>query len=58
MRDSKGRFIHGHKPIAHRDPTTGRFISVFTVVDNEETKELGLEEKVDRILREKGIGRS
>ncbi|MFX0210053.1 MAG: hypothetical protein ACFFDT_28995 [Candidatus Hodarchaeota archaeon] len=55
MRDSKGRFIHGHKPIAHRDPTTGRFISVFTVVNNKE-ETFTVEEIVDRILREKGRG--
>lgn len=30
MRDSKGKFIHGHKVLSVRDPVTGQF----TVKDN------------------------
>lgn len=52
MRDSKGRFTMGHKSIAHRDPSTGCFVAVFTVVDN---KEGTVEEKVDCILQKRGM---
>lgn len=26
MRDSKGRFVHGHTPLNEQDKTTGRFL--------------------------------
>ena len=45
MRNKLGRFVHGHKVLPDRDPVSGRFVS--------KTME-SLEEKVDRILREKG----
>jgi len=27
MRDMKGRFVHGHKQLADRDPSSGKFVS-------------------------------
>ena len=58
MRDFRGCFIHDHKPIPDRDPITGKFISFVKSMEKplEKTMENsinGLEEKVDRLLREK-----
>jgi len=50
-RDLKGRFIHGHSPIADRDLSTGRFISKNKTVETDEYIKTRIE--VDRFLREK-----
>lgn len=50
-RDLKGRFIHGHSPIADRDPATGRFITKKETVETDEYIRTRVE--VDRFLREK-----
>jgi len=42
MRNGKGRFIHGHPPIASRDSKTGRFIK--------KTMGKTVEEEVDDFL--------
>ena len=45
MRDSKGRFIRGHKPLNPQDKTTGRFIK-------KPMDQLSVEEQVDIFLKE------
>lgn len=47
MRDSKGRFLPGHKPFNPRDATTGRFIKS---VKGKVPEPTSLEDKVDRLL--------
>jgi len=54
-RDLKGRFIHGHSPIADRDLSTGRFISKNKTVETDEYIKTRLE--VDRFLKEKQLCR-
>ena len=46
MRDSKGRFIRGHKPSNPRDKTTGKFIkkSMVKLEDEYEKKSRELNE--------------
>ena len=50
MRNDKGRFIHGHPPIAPRDGKTGKFVR--------KTMARSVEEEVDILLAklEEGVG--
>jgi len=49
MRDDKGRFIKGHKPLGTRDSTTGRFIKTPMKSKYDKTRY-----EVDELLRSRG----
>jgi hypothetical protein len=53
VRDSKGRFIHGHAVLPGRDSISGKFVSNKSMVENNKDISMDkLESEVDRKLME------
>ena len=52
MRDNKGKFVHGHPPIAPRDGKTGKFVKKAL----EKTVEEEVDELLARMKLEGGVG--
>jgi hypothetical protein len=47
VRDEKGRFVHGHKPLNLQDKTTGKFVSKSQDAPEYELKSL----EINRFLK-------
>ena len=52
MRNPKGQFIHGHKPLSSKDKNTGRFVKRSVEKPTKLSEKLSVEEQVDNFLHE------